>query len=80
MLSKYRSAFCIFELGRLLSPRIVTTDFAYVRLLGDRYEIEKKTKEWGRIVEDKTDRLRSWAEVIDEILARPEHAWREFND
>lgn len=34
LLEKYRVAFCIFELGKLRSPRVATTDFLYIRLHG----------------------------------------------
>ena len=50
---------------------MVTADFAYVRLLGDRYAIEKKTKSWEKIVEDQGERLDDWAEAIDAIGRRP---------
>jgi uncharacterized protein YecE (DUF72 family) len=41
-----------------------TADFAPIRLLGDRYGIEKKTKTWDKVIEDKSDRIRGWAEVV----------------
>lgn len=50
---------------------MVTADFAYVRLLGDRHAIEKKSKRWGEIVEDKSRRVEAWAEVLREIVSRP---------
>ena len=55
-----------------LSLGMVTADFAYIRLLGDRYAIEKKTKTWGQTVEDKSERLARWAKTIGEIISRPE--------
>lgn len=48
----------------------VTTDFAYVRLLGDRKEIEAITKSWGREVIDRGDRLRRWAEILTGLSDR----------
>ena len=54
-----------------LEAGMVTTDFSYVRLLGDRYGIEKKTKTWEKIVEDKSERLGRWSRVISEIASRP---------
>ena len=50
---------------------MVTADFAYVRLLGDRYAIEKKTTTWGKIVQDQGERLDDWADAIDTIARRP---------
>jgi len=49
---------------------MVTTDFAYLRLLGDRYAIEKKTKTWGATVEDRSERLGRWAQIIRSIASR----------
>ncbi len=50
----------------------VTSDFTYIRLLGDRYGIEKKTKTWGQVVEDKSSQLKEWAEVIRLLTEREE--------
>ena len=36
VLRAYHIAFCIFEWGELISPRIVTTDFLYIRLHGNK--------------------------------------------
>jgi uncharacterized protein YecE (DUF72 family) len=44
--------------------RLVTADFAYVRLLGNRPDIEAITKTWGATVIDRTTELRGWAEFI----------------
>lgn len=53
------------ELPARLSP--VTTDFAYIRLLGDRQEIEEITTTWEKEVIDRNDRLARWAAVIRRI-------------
>jgi uncharacterized protein YecE (DUF72 family) len=49
-----------------------TGDFAYLRLLGDRYGIEKITKTWNRTVLDQGWRLDSWARWIREQVAEGE--------
>lgn len=54
-----------------LALGMITTDFSYVRLLGDRYGIEKKTTTWDRVIEDKSGRLGRWSSVIAEIASRP---------
>jgi len=48
----------------------VTTDFSYIRLLGNRQEIEQLTSTWGREVVDKTDLLLRWAEVLKKLADR----------
>ena len=53
-----------------LAMGMVTTDFTYLRLLGDRYAIEKKTRTWGKAVENKAARIAGWAEVLRKITTR----------
>jgi len=56
------------EVERRLDP--VTGRLCYVRLLGDREEIERITKAWGAEVIDRGDRLRRWAEFLVRMLER----------
>ena len=46
-----------------------TTGHVPIRLLGDRYGIEKITKTWERVVVDKRARVRGWAEVVQAGLS-----------
>jgi uncharacterized protein YecE (DUF72 family) len=48
---------------------MITSDFTYVRLLGDRSGIEQITTTWGADVIDRTGELRTWADFL-EGLAR----------
>jgi uncharacterized protein YecE (DUF72 family) len=48
----------------------VTAPFCYVRLLGDRAEIEKVTKTWEREVIDRSGRLERWARFLARMSAR----------
>jgi uncharacterized protein YecE (DUF72 family) len=45
----------------------VTADFAYVRLLGDRKEIEKETKIWNKIIVDRSSELKEWAGILGRL-------------
>jgi uncharacterized protein YecE (DUF72 family) len=56
------------EIEKKFDP--VTTDFAYIRLLGDRKEIEAITKHWDKDVIDRTARLERWAKLIARLAAR----------
>jgi uncharacterized protein YecE (DUF72 family) len=49
---------------------IVTSNFVYVRLLGDRYAIEKVTKIWDKTVIDRHRELQEWSAVVDSLLSR----------
>jgi uncharacterized protein YecE (DUF72 family) len=50
------------EVGKLIDP--MTTYFSYIRLLGDRQEIEAITTKWDNEVIDRGDRLERWADLI----------------
>jgi uncharacterized protein YecE (DUF72 family) len=56
------------EVERTMDP--VTADFTYVRLLGDRQEIENITTTWEKEVIDRTDRLRRWARFLARLTER----------
>ena len=58
------------EPAQQLAMGMVTTDFTYLRLLGDRYAIEKKTRTWEKAVEDKVARVGQWAALLREITTR----------
>jgi uncharacterized protein YecE (DUF72 family) len=46
----------------------LTTDFAYIRWLGDRKGIEEVTKVWDRTVVDRTSDLAEWVEACRKFL------------
>lgn len=54
------------EVMQMFDP--VTAGFTYIRLLGDRKEIEAVTDRWNRTVLDRTERLLRWAAVIRRFL------------
>jgi uncharacterized protein YecE (DUF72 family) len=56
------------SVAKKLDP--VTGAFAYVRLLGDREEVEKRTKSLDRIIIDRGDQLRADAEAIRLLRGR----------
>lgn len=58
-------------IDRLLdSQDVVTAEFSYIRLIGDREGIEKITTTWDRPVLDRDADLKRVAEVIRRIAAR----------
>jgi uncharacterized protein YecE (DUF72 family) len=48
---------------------LVTTDFAYVRLLGDRKGIEKVTRVWDKMVVDRKNDLMNWVHVFKSMVS-----------
>jgi len=48
----------------------VTGSVCYIRLLGDRKEIEAITETWGEEVIDRRERLKRWATVLDRMVQK----------
>jgi uncharacterized protein YecE (DUF72 family) len=49
------------ELARKFDP--ITTDWTYIRWLGDRKGIERITTTWDKTVIDRTSEIQSWVDV-----------------
>ena len=56
------------ELAVTFDP--ITTDWTYIRWLGDRKSIEQITKTWDRSVVDRTHKLSSWVDYCQQIQRR----------
>ena len=52
------------QMDRLQTPPIVTTDFVYLRLTGDRRLAEDQ---FGRIQIDRTEEIKRWSEKMKEV-------------
>jgi uncharacterized protein YecE (DUF72 family) len=48
----------------------ITADFVYIRLLGNRKEIETLTMTWNKTIIDRTADLQSWVTVCEKIQKR----------
>src|SRR5712692_7266383 len=48
----------------------ITAPFTFIRWIGDRKEIEERTKVWNRTIYDRTEDLREWADVLNPIAGR----------
>jgi uncharacterized protein YecE (DUF72 family) len=48
---------------------LMTADFAYVRWLGNRKEIEEQTTTWDKIVVDRTSDLKNWVTVFKSLVS-----------
>ena len=47
---------------------LVTSDFLYVRWLGDRHGIEKITQVWDKTVVDRKSDLKNWAGLLKQMV------------
>ena len=52
------------QMDRLRTPPIVTSDFAYLRLIGDRRLAETQ---FGKIQIDRTEEIRNWANKMKQV-------------
>jgi uncharacterized protein YecE (DUF72 family) len=49
---------------------LITTDFTYVRWLGDRKGIEKQTKTWDKVIVDRRADLLEWVDLLRKVHER----------
>jgi uncharacterized protein YecE (DUF72 family) len=47
---------------------LITADFAYVRWLGDRKQIEKQTTTWDKTFIDRTSDLKNWVDLLKQMV------------
>ncbi|MFN0009060.1 MAG: DUF72 domain-containing protein [Planctomycetota bacterium] len=59
---------------------LVTADFTYARLIGDRAAVEAKTETFDRIVIDQGSRLDRWAELLRDLLPRVRETFAYANN
>jgi uncharacterized protein YecE (DUF72 family) len=61
------------QLAHMSTPPIVTTDFLYVRFIGDRSIDEK---DFGKIQKDRIIEMRQWADELKQVESRKERGRR----
>jgi uncharacterized protein YecE (DUF72 family) len=72
-LKQHQAALLLVDIAYMPHPAdlaldLVTADFIYARLIGDRKAIEAKTKTFDKIVVDQSSRHVRWAELLDELI------------
>ena len=87
LLRKHKVAFALIDHPYMSRPSelmrdsdIVTSDFVYVRLLGDRYAIEQIASSWDKTVVDRSRELKEWSTVVDQLLARDMKVYTYVNN
>ena len=77
ILRKHRTALVLVDLAYMPHPArlaqsmdLVTTDFLYCRLIGDRKAVEERTDTFDRVVIDQTNRLEGWSTLLRKMLDR----------
>ena len=59
---------------------VLTTDFTYIRWIGDRKGIEKKTKNWDKIIVGRESETRIWIRYIREFLQQGRAVYAYYNN
>jgi uncharacterized protein YecE (DUF72 family) len=67
-LTDHSAVLRIWEYGKKLD--YITSDFAYVRWLGDRKGIERSTTTWDKTIVDRRADLLRWTEIFREFISR----------
>ena len=75
LLRKHNVAFALIDQSWMPRPweikqqlDLATTDWTYVRWLGDRKGIEEQTKTWDKIIIDRKNELEDWADVLKRMV------------
>jgi uncharacterized protein YecE (DUF72 family) len=87
MLSRHRVALAFIDhpwfarIDELMRrPEARTTDFAYVRWLGDRHGIEKITTTWDRLIVDRAREMGRWIPALRTLAAENRTVYGYFNN
>lgn len=59
---------------------VLTTDFTYIRWIGDRKGIEKKTKTWDKIIVDRELETQTWIRYIRKFLKQQRVVYAYYNN
>jgi uncharacterized protein YecE (DUF72 family) len=77
LLREHKIALVLQDLSFMLRPwefkeqiDFVTTDFVYVRWLGDRKAIEERTQTWDKTVVDRREDLSKWVGLFRQFVSR----------
>ena len=76
LLREYNVALALTDISRMPRPwekkqfDWVTTDFVYVRWLGDRKGMETLTTTWDKTIINRTEDLQNWAELFRQFVSR----------
>jgi uncharacterized protein YecE (DUF72 family) len=77
ILRRHRTALVLVDIAYMPHPAklaesldLVTTDFLYCRLIGDRKAVEERADGFDKIVVDQTQRLEGWSALLQKMLDR----------
>jgi uncharacterized protein YecE (DUF72 family) len=59
---------------------VLTTDFAYIRWLGDRHKIEEQTTRWDSVIIDRSREMGRWIPAVRRMLEEGRSVYGYFNN
>jgi uncharacterized protein YecE (DUF72 family) len=59
---------------------LVTSDFCYLRFLGDRKGIEEKTEHWDKVIVNRQREMETWIPEIQKLMKRVRSLYAYFNN
>lgn len=75
LLRRRGAALTLVDMARMPHPAVLarkldvlTTDFAYARLIGDRRQLDALTDRWDRVLVDQDDRLDAWVPLLERAV------------
>lgn len=87
LLRRHRAAFVMVELPYMPHPSelarrfdLLTTDFAYARLIGDRKRIDALSDVLDRTLVDQSESLDRWSTLVHQILSRTKRVYVYANN
>jgi uncharacterized protein YecE (DUF72 family) len=82
LLRRHNAALVLVDLNYMPHPAdviaagdVLTADFAYARLIGDRKKIDGITKTWDKVVVNQANSLQRWADVVRDITPQVHRTW-----
>lgn len=81
-LRRHDVALCLVDIMYMPHPAelaerfdVVTTDFVYARMIGDRKAVDEKTDTFDEVVIDMSPRIRRWSKLMQQLLERVPDGW-----
>lgn len=73
-------ALVLLDLSWMPKLNLLTTDWTYVRFIGDRKKIEAQTTTWDKIIVDRAPEMADWTARIQKFLDDGVMTWAYFNN
>ncbi len=73
-------ALVLLDLSWMPKLDLLTTDWTYIRFIGDRKKIEAQTTTWEKLIVDRAKEMEEWAPRVQKFLDDGVMTWAYFNN